>query len=120
MSDAVNHPSHYTQGSIEVWDFIVDQRLPYLLGNVVKYVSRAGRKGGLEKRLEDLNKAMAYLNKAIVEDGGEDVYDAPKVQINYVEDMDRPEDGFFIIVPSETGLSYDTIKDRVLRVVEEN
>lgn len=64
--DVVNHPSHYTSGSIEVWDFIVDQDLDYLRGNVIKYVSRAGKKDPL-KELEDLNKARAYLNKAIEE-----------------------------------------------------
>lgn len=63
-SDPVNHPSHYTTGKIEVWDFIIDQKLSYLLGNVVKYVSRAGKKDK-EKTLEDLKKARAYLNKEI-------------------------------------------------------
>ena len=66
MNDVVNHPSHYTSGGIEVWDFIVDQDLDYLRGNVIKYVSRAGKKDPL-KELEDLNKARAYLNKAIEE-----------------------------------------------------
>ena len=51
-------------GKIEVWDFIVDQDLPYLLGNVVKYVSRAGKKDP-NKQLEDLHKAEAYLRKEI-------------------------------------------------------
>lgn len=62
--DEVNHPSHYTQGTIEVWDFIVDLDLDYLRGNVIKYVSRAGKKDP-EKELQDLEKAQAYLNKAI-------------------------------------------------------
>ena len=42
--DMVNHPPHYTQGKIEVIEFIEDQKFPYHLGNVIKYVSRAGRK----------------------------------------------------------------------------
>ena len=42
--DAVNHPSHYTRGKIEVIDFIEDQQLPYHLGNVIKYIARAGYK----------------------------------------------------------------------------
>ena len=37
-------PEHYRQGSIEVWDFIVDQQLGYLEGNIVKYITRAGKK----------------------------------------------------------------------------
>lgn len=52
--DAVNHPSHYTRGNIEVIDFIEDQQLPYHLGNVVKYVARAGYKGD---KVEDLKKS---------------------------------------------------------------
>ena len=34
MSDKYS-PDHYQQGSIEVWDFIVDQKLGYLEGNVI-------------------------------------------------------------------------------------
>lgn len=60
--DAVNHPSHYTRGNIEVIDFIEDQQLPYPLGNVVKYVARAGFKGD---KVEDLKKAQWYLNRYI-------------------------------------------------------
>jgi hypothetical protein len=39
--DNVNHPSHYTQGKIEVWDFIVDQKMDYLRGCALKYICRA-------------------------------------------------------------------------------
>ncbi len=60
--DVVNHPSHYTRGNIEVIDFIEDQQLPYHLGNVVKYVARAGYKGDI---VEDLKKAQWYLNRYI-------------------------------------------------------
>lgn len=64
VDDAVNHPSHYTRGKIEVIDFIEDQQLPYHLGNVVKYVARAGHKGD---KLEDLKKARWYLDRYINE-----------------------------------------------------
>ena len=57
-------PDHYQLGKIEVWDFIVDQDMDYLLGNVVKYVCRAGAKPG-ESREDDLLKAIAYLNRAL-------------------------------------------------------
>ena len=40
--DNVNHPSHYTNGNIEVIDFIEDKNLSYHLDNAVKYISRAG------------------------------------------------------------------------------
>jgi len=57
-------PAHYQQGSIEVWDFIVDQGLGYLEGNIVKYICRAGAKEG-ESRLDDLLKVQAYIHKAV-------------------------------------------------------
>lgn len=60
--DMVNHPPHYTQGKIEVIDFIEDQQLPYHLGNVIKYIARAGHKGD---KLEDLKKAQWYLARYI-------------------------------------------------------
>lgn len=53
--------SHYNQGSIQPWDYILDQGLGYLEGNVVKYVSRYKRKNGLQ----DLLKARHYLDKLI-------------------------------------------------------
>jgi len=60
--DNIN-PSHYKQGNIEVIDFILDQDLNYLEGNVIKYVSRYKYKNGLE----DLKKAQWYLNKIMLE-----------------------------------------------------
>ena len=62
--DVINHPSHYTRGKIEVIDFIEDQQLPYHLGNVIKYIARAGHKGD---KLEDLKKARWYLDRYINE-----------------------------------------------------
>ena len=63
-NDNVNHPSHYTDGNIEVMDFIEDKQLNFAKGNVIKYVSRAGKKDP-NKELEDLKKAMWYLNREI-------------------------------------------------------
>lgn len=60
--DDINHPSHYTQGTIEVIDYIEDKKLGYRLGNVVKYVSRAGHK---DDAIKDLKKARWYLNREI-------------------------------------------------------
>lgn len=64
-TDSVNHPSHYTDGKIEVIEFIEDKKLGYHLGNVVKYVSRAGKKDA-SKTIEDLKKARWYLNRHIL------------------------------------------------------
>lgn len=55
-------PSHYTRGSIEVWDFIRDQGLNYHLGNAIKYICRAGYK---DSKVEDLNKAIHYLTNEL-------------------------------------------------------
>lgn len=64
ISNMVDHPAHYNKGKIEVIDFIEDQQLPFHLGNVVKYIARAGSKGD---KLEDLKKAQWYLNRYINE-----------------------------------------------------
>jgi hypothetical protein len=66
MFDAVQRPSHYNSGVIEVFDFIRDQKLNFALGNVVKYVARAGKKDPT-KLIEDLDKAMWYLRREIEE-----------------------------------------------------
>lgn len=68
--DNINHPSHYTSGNIEAIDFIEAKELNFNLGNVVKYVSRCGRKKSAgksvkEKALEDLKKAQWYLLREI-------------------------------------------------------
>ena len=61
--DLVNHPPHYKSGGIETIDFIEAKQLGYHLGNVVKYISRAGIKSHCP--LEDLKKARWYLDRHI-------------------------------------------------------
>lgn len=57
--DAVKNPSHYTEGrKFEPKDVIRDWGLNFNLGNAVKYLSRAGRKGDA---VEDLKKAQEYI-----------------------------------------------------------
>jgi hypothetical protein len=51
---------HY-QSAIQPWDYIVGNNIGYLEGNVIKYVSRWRKKGGVE----DLYKAQHYLEKLI-------------------------------------------------------
>lgn len=60
--DMVNHPPHYTFGTIEVIDVIEDWKLGFHEGNCVKYIARAKHKGN---ELEDLKKARWYLDKKI-------------------------------------------------------
>ena len=62
--DNVNEPLHYTQGSIEVLDYIIAKDFNFLEGNIIKYISRYKFKNGIE----DLKKAQFYLNKLIDEE----------------------------------------------------
>lgn len=64
--DTVNHPKHYTDGKIEVIEFIEDKQLDFCLGNAIKYISRAGKKDPT-KEIEDLRKAIWYINRRILE-----------------------------------------------------
>lgn len=59
--DNVNNPKHYTQGSIEVIDYITAKNFDFLEGNIIKYISRYKFKNGIE----DLKKARFYLDKLI-------------------------------------------------------
>lgn len=67
-SDPVNHPAHYNAGKVETIDYIMQVAKTYpgdeavLVGNVLKYVSRAQLKG---KKVEDLKKAQWYLNRLL-------------------------------------------------------
>ena len=62
--EQVNHPKHYGGENnpyeaikvIDAWD------LGFSLGNTVKYISRAGKK---DKELQDLKKALWYLQHHI-------------------------------------------------------
>ena len=60
IKDKDNTPTHY-QGSVQPIDLINAQDLNFNLGNVVKYVCRAGKKEG-ENTLSDLEKAKDYIN----------------------------------------------------------
>jgi hypothetical protein len=60
--DPVDHPKHYTFGRFEVIDVIEDWDLGFHLGNSIKYIARAGKKGDA---LEDLRKARWYLDRCI-------------------------------------------------------
>lgn len=64
MNDIINHPSHYTDGKIEVIDFIEDKQLNFHRGNAIKYIARAGKKNK-ETEIEDLKKADWYINREI-------------------------------------------------------
>jgi hypothetical protein len=64
QDDPVNHPPHYTDGKIEVIDFIEDKNLNFHRGNAVKYIARAGKKDK-SREIEDLQKAVWYIDREI-------------------------------------------------------
>ena len=61
--DMVDHPSHYQAGDLEAID-VIEAFCPnsFHLGNAVKYILRAGKKGDA---VEDLRKAIWYLERHI-------------------------------------------------------
>jgi len=63
VSSSVDHPKHYhSQSGIEVIDAIEAWGLGFCLGNVIKYVARAGYK---DNQREDLQKALWYLMREL-------------------------------------------------------
>lgn len=58
----VNHPEHYQGKGLEVIDIIDAFELNFSLGNAIKYILRADKKGN---RKQDLEKARWYINKEI-------------------------------------------------------
>ena len=65
LSDDINHPSRYGGDTLyEAIKVILAWKLNFCLGNVVKYICRAGEKEG-ETLLKSLKKAQWYLNREI-------------------------------------------------------
>lgn len=62
----VNHPVHYggEDNMYEAIKVIEAWELDFHLGNTIKYISRAGKKGS-DKELQDLKKALWYLQRKI-------------------------------------------------------
>lgn len=66
-SSFVNHPNHYNQGGMEVWDVIkaftenLSGAEAFYAGNAIKYILRWDKKNGIE----DLEKAKVYIDKII-------------------------------------------------------
>ena len=71
-SDMVDHPKHYTTGSVECIDAIesavtgLDGVEAVLTGHIIRYVWRWKQKGGVE----DLRKAEWYLKRLIQKQNG--------------------------------------------------
>lgn len=63
MSEIINHPGYYLRNGIEAIDFIDAFGLNFNLGNVIKYIARAGKKN--QDTLSDLKKAAWYLDREV-------------------------------------------------------
>jgi hypothetical protein len=64
VTEQVDHPAHYggADNPYEAIKVIEAWRLSFCLGNSVKYIARAGKKGDA---VEDLEKARWYLDREI-------------------------------------------------------
>jgi bacterioferritin (cytochrome b1) len=63
--DNIKNPPHYVNSEIEPIDYIIKNKLTYCEGNVVKYITRWRKKGGIE----DLKKAKQYIDIIIEKEG---------------------------------------------------
>jgi hypothetical protein len=63
----IDHPEHYKSDSIEVIDIIDSFNLNFNLGNSIKYILRADKKGN---RKQDLQKALWYINHELLKYNG--------------------------------------------------
>lgn len=68
--DMVNHPKHYTSDPSGVEAIEITRHRNFNIGNAIKYLWRAGLKEDpgkdvLEKQVEDLRKAVFYINDEI-------------------------------------------------------
>ena len=67
-SQNVYKPHHYAKWKVEPITFIMENDLPYAVGNVIKYVMRYKDKNVLE----DLKKARRYIDMIIEMEYGKD------------------------------------------------
>jgi hypothetical protein len=58
-NNLIDHPQHYQSNEIEVIDIIDSFNLNFNLGNSIKYILRADKKGN---KKQDLEKALWYIN----------------------------------------------------------
>lgn len=64
QEDKVNHPKHYTNHPSGIECIEITQHHDFCIGNAIKYLWRAGIKGA-DTEVEDLEKAIWYINKKI-------------------------------------------------------
>lgn len=70
--DNVNHPKYYCQHPSGIECIEIARHYPFAIGNAIKYLWRAGlkkeaNKSDKQKEIEDLRKAMWYINDYITQ-----------------------------------------------------
>ena len=74
MNDMINHPEHYTSHPAKckcgegIECIQITEHMNFCLGNAIKYIWRAGSK---DDPIEDLKKAVFYINREIIRIGGD-------------------------------------------------
>lgn len=68
--DKVNHPKHYTSHPSGIEAIQITEHYDFCVGNAIKYLWRSGLKkdadkSNSEKEIEDLKKAIWYINRKI-------------------------------------------------------
>ena len=64
QSDVIKNPRHYEQYEFEPVSFIMKNELSFWMGNVIKYIMRAGTKENTDE-IQDLKKAIRYIEMRI-------------------------------------------------------
>jgi hypothetical protein len=105
-SDPVNHPSHYTQYPVEVIE--LTRHMTFTRGNSVKYIARAGFKGGPEKELEDLKKARWYIDDDIKQLEMKLASDKPSVDAA-ISESDLPKTTINMYLHPSTGITEEEV-----------
>jgi hypothetical protein len=62
---AVEHPPHYTTHPSGIECIQITEHMNFCRGNAIKYIWRAGSKGGHDEEITDLKKARWYLDREI-------------------------------------------------------
>ena len=60
QSDVIKNPKHYERYAIEPVSFIMNNELPFWMGNVIKYIMRAGYKTDTDE-VTDLNSWTPFI-----------------------------------------------------------
>lgn len=81
-------PDYYKSGGLEAFDVIDAFDLDFNLGNAFKYIARAGKKGD---KVEDLRKAVTYLNREIEKEGKKRIDEAFRRKIETAPIMIKNE-----------------------------